>query len=158
LEIICFCPTCGASNRIAGPAASAPAVAAAAAACRSCRAELPLDGSVAMEHGEFVTRCPVCGEDKLFVQKRLSQKVGCLVIAVGAALVPWTYGLSLAACALLDLILYKLLPTITVCYVCAARIGGVRANPDHHPYDLMTAQTWEARSVNWRRRNDRSGA
>ncbi len=151
MEITCFCPSCGASNRLA-PAAPG------AAPCRSCHATLPLAPAAAIEPGALLTRCPVCEEDKLYVQKRFSQKIGCLIIAVGAALVPWTYGLSLAACALLDLILYRLLPTITVCYVCAARIGGGRANPDHRPYDLMTAQTWEARAVNWRRRHDRSGS
>ena len=100
--------------------------------------------------------CPICGEDKLYVQKSLDQKIGCLVLAAGAALVPWTYGLSLAVCALADWLLYRMLPSITVCYVCGARCSGWPLNPDHKTYDLMTAQTWEARSITWRRRHDRS--
>ena len=109
-----------------------------------------------MESESALERCPVCGEDKLYVQKRFSQKLGCFIIAAGAAAVPWTYGLSLAVCALLDLALYRLLPSIAVCYVCASRIAGAPHNPDHRPYDLMTAQTWEARAVNWRKRHDRT--
>jgi len=98
-----------------------------------------------------VTRCIVCGEDKFYVQKAFNQKVGCLIIAAGAALVPWTYGLSLGVCAAVDWLLYKLLPSVTVCYVCRASYGGLPLNPDHRPYDLMTAQTWEARALMWRR-------
>lgn len=149
MEIICFCPTCGATNRLAGDGSIG-------AACRSCRTPLPIAPGSPAEPAKPITRCPVCGEDKLYVQKRFSQKLGCLIIAAGAAAVPWTYGLSLAVCALLDLFLYRLLPTITVCYVCATRIAGVPVNPQHHAYELMTAQTWEARAVNWRRRHDRS--
>jgi hypothetical protein len=93
----------------------------------------------------------VCGEDKFYVQKAFSQKAGCLIVAAGATLVPWTYGLSLAVCALLDWILYKILPSVTVCYICRASYGGIPLNPDHRPYELVTAQTWEARALAWRR-------
>lgn len=153
MEIICFCPTCGSGNRLAKPLPAGPE-------CRSCRAPLPMapPASQAAPSADSggLRRCPVCGEDKLYVQKRFRQKLGCLIIAAGAAAVPWTYGLSLAACALFDLILYRMLPTIAVCYVCATRIAGTRLDPELAPYDLMTAQTWEARSVTWRRRHDRS--
>lgn len=149
MEIICFCPTCGATNRLTGEGLGG-------AACRSCQTPIPVASTQPADTGGALARCPICGEDKLYIQKRFSQKFGCFIIAVGAAAVPWTYGLSLAACALLDLFLYRLLPTISVCYVCASRIAGVPVNPEHHAYDLMTAQTWEARAVNWRRRHDRS--
>jgi len=49
-----------------------------------------------------------------------------------------------------------MLPSETVCYVCGSRYTGPPLNPDHKAYDLMTAQTWEARSIAWRRRNDHS--
>lgn len=102
------------------------------------------------------SRCMVCGDDKFYVQKAFDQRLGCLIVAVGAVLVPWTYGLSLAVCALADLLLYRRLPPLTVCYVCKARYAGYPTHPDHAAYDLMTAQTYEARSLTWRRRYDRS--
>lgn len=102
-------------------------------------------------------RCVVCGDTKFFIQKDFNQKLGCAIVAAGAILVPWTYGLSLAAFALFDLALYSWLPMVTVCYVCSTRYRGLPLNPDHAKYDLMTAQTWEARSLNWRMRHDRSG-
>ena len=58
-----------------------------------------------------------------------------------------------AVCALLDLALYLWLPMIAVCYVCGARYAGLPLSPDHAPYDLMTAQTYEARSHNWHARH-----
>jgi len=51
--------------------------------------------------------------------------------------------------ALVDLILYRTLPRVSVCYICKARYRGVPPHPDHLPFDLMTAQTYEARSVHW---------
>jgi hypothetical protein len=100
--------------------------------------------------------CAVCGDDKFFIQKNFNQGLGCLIIAVGAVLVPWTYGLSLAVFALVDLVLYRLLAMITVCYVCGTRFIDTPLNPQHRAYDLMTAQTYEARSLNWRKRHDRA--
>lgn len=97
----------------------------------------------------------MCGEDKLYLVKDFDQRIGCLIVAAGAALVPWTYGLSLAVCALADLLLYRSLPMIAACYVCGARFQGHPAGPDLRPYDLMTAQTYEARALAWRKRHDR---
>ncbi len=153
LEIIRFCPSCGVRNRTTPAPGSPPE---AGAVCGSCRAPLPLAREDPLSIDGPLRRCPICDDDKLYVQKRFDQRLGCLVIAAGAALVPWTYGLSLAVCALIDWALYRLLPDATVCYVCATRFCGPPPNPDHRPYDLMMAQTWEARGILWRRRNDRS--
>lgn len=139
------CPGCGAAGRLELPVRTGQT-----AACRSCGVEMTLAAAAGTSAPLVV--CPICGDDKLYVQKDFSQKTGCLIVAIGAALVPWTYGLSLAACALLDLILYQRLPPLTVCYVCGSRHAGTPISPDHHPFDLMTAQTYEARSLSWRRR------
>jgi len=147
VEIRYICPSCGAAGRIAPPLPEA------GAACRACSRALPLAGASAFDPARPVIECVVCGDDKLYIQKDFNQKVGFLIVGAGAALVPWTYGLSLAVCALADYILYRLLPSITVCYICASRYRGHPLNPDHLPYDLVTAQTYEARSLTWRRLN-----
>lgn len=148
MEINYFCPTCGASNRLEGDPGTVTR-------CGRCSSSLALVAPP-LEDSVPVSRCVVCGDDKLYVQKRFAQKWGCLIIAVGAVLVPWTYGLSLGVFALVDLVLYRTLPNMTVCYVCGSRYRGAPIHPDHGPYDLMTAQTYEARSINWRKRHDRS--
>jgi hypothetical protein len=51
--------------------------------------------------------------------------------------------------ALLDFVLYQFLPRVSVCYICKASYRGVPPHADHRPFDLVTAQTYEARGVNW---------
>lgn len=91
----------------------------------------------------------VCGGGFLYWQKDFNQKLGCALVAFGAIFVPWTYGLSLAVMALVDFVLYQFLPRVSVCYICKARYRGVPPHPDHKPFDLLTAQTYEARAMNW---------
>jgi len=91
----------------------------------------------------------VCASDFLYWQKDFNQKLGCALVLLGALFVPWTYGISVAVMALADLILYQLLPRVSVCYICKARYRGMPPHPDHAPFELMTAQTYEARSANW---------
>ncbi len=67
----------------------------------------------------------------------------------GALLVPWTWGLSLAVVALIDLLLYQALPRVSVCYVCRARYRGLPPHPGHAPFNLAMAQRREARARNW---------
>jgi len=151
MEIRYLCPTCRAGNRVPLSGGRLPD----ATVCRSCGARLTLAAPGAVGPGPAPTTCAVCGDDKLYIQKDFSQKIGCLIVGIGAILVPWTYGLSLAACALIDFAFYRVLPWITVCYVCGSRYRGWRPDARLEPYDLVTAQTWEARALTWRRLNDR---
>jgi len=151
LSVIIFCPRCGVSNSL--PVTDA-GLGDGPAPCRRCGKPLPIRASRAIGAGRCVTTCAVCADDKLYTQKDFDQKLGCLIIAIGAAFVPWTWGLSLGVCAAADLLLHRMLPTLTVCYVCASRYRGFPINPDHRPFELMTAQLWEARSLNWKKLND----
>ncbi|MFQ5700239.1 MAG: hypothetical protein ACE5HU_00155 [Acidobacteriota bacterium] len=148
MRIRYFCPTCGDANTLPVPAASGQVQ------CRNCSARLALQRPDQPRAGEPVSACTVCGNDGLFIQKQFNQKAGCLIVGLGAALVPWTYGLSLAVCALVDFLLYRVLPLTTVCYVCDTRYLDTPVNPDHKPYDLLTAQTFEPRSLHWRAGHD----
>lgn len=152
MEVRCLCPSCGSANRLG---IGADGIDRDGTLCRRCRRRLPVSQpEVITSSSGPITRCAVCGDDKLYLQKDFDQRVGCAIVAAGAALVPWTWGLSLGVCALVDYLLYRRLPPMTVCYVCGARYRGMAPHPDHAPYDLVTAQTWEARSLNWRRLND----
>lgn len=151
MEVRSLCPTCGAANLLEVTQAG---VGPEGRPCSGCSSPLPLVATGAVRPGKPVSRCAVCGDDKLYTQKDFNQKLGCLVVAAGAALVPWTYGLSLGVCALVDLVLYRTLPAITVCYICKSRYRGLPPNADHAPFELVTAQTWEARSLTWRSLHD----
>jgi hypothetical protein len=62
--------------------------------------------------------CPLCGCKHLYRQRDVHRAWGCALVALGAALVPWTYGLSLVVLGLLDLYLHRRLRNAVVCYRC----------------------------------------
>ncbi len=67
-----------------------------------------------------------------------------MIVAIGAALTPWTYGISLAVCALIDLVLHRRLPDVAKCYVCKATYRGVARNSAHEAFDLHLLEKYEA--------------
>ena len=62
--------------------------------------------------------CPLCGCKHLYRQRDVHRAWGCALVALGAALVPWTYGLSLVVLGLLDWYLHRRLRDAVVCYRC----------------------------------------
>lgn len=110
--------------------------------CDNCdhRQALP---PAAVDGGELVDPlavCLACGSRRLFAQKDFNRKLGVGIVVVGAALSPWTYGLSLLACMLLDYGLYRIVPEITVCYGCDAIHRGFEHNPLHRAHDPLLAE------------------
>jgi hypothetical protein len=87
-------------------------------------------------HEKGITHCIVCGCRDLYTQKDFNRKVGLTIVAIGAALAPFTKLISLFVCALIDLILYRVLPFITVCYRCKAIYRGFPNNADHQGFNL----------------------
>lgn len=106
-----------------------------AARCRKCGYERELFLSESLKQNKILDACSVCQKSDFYIQRDFPQQAGCLVVLVGACLVPWTYGLSLAAVALVDFILYKTLPNIAVCYHCLSRVRGALPNSKHKPFD-----------------------
>jgi predicted RNA-binding Zn-ribbon protein involved in translation (DUF1610 family) len=153
LEVRYRCPKCGA--QAAAPVTppvggAAPAAISATSAdivehrCERCGDVRTLRFSESLRERGVADICALCGSEHFYVQKDFDQRIGCLVVAIGAAFVPWTYGLSLAVCALIDLVLYARLPNVAKCYVCKATYrGGVR-NPAHEAFDLHRLEKYEA--------------
>lgn len=117
------CPTCGKSIALAR--------------------ELPAAGDARLE------RCPICDGTELYVRKDFPQGVGVAVVALAAALsfwfleshCFWAWGFLLAAVAI-DVLLYRLVDFVTVCYRCQTEIRGVARNADHATFDLATAEKY----------------
>lgn len=106
--------------------------------CPNCDQTLSLD--LAAWSDEDVTRieeCLICGSPHLYRQKDVNRALGCLIVAVGAALVPWTYGLSLVLLSLVDLVLYLRLPQAVVCYRCDTVFRDARPGPRQGEFDLL---------------------
>ena len=81
--------------------------------------------------------CPLCGCRHLYRQRDVNRVLGCLVVAIGAALVPWTWGLSLVLLALVDLWLWFRMPMATVCYRCDTVYRDAAPGERQGDFDLL---------------------
>ena len=84
---------------------------------------------------EMVITCSACGAKDLYLQKDFPRKIAIAIVIAGAIAVPWTYGLSLLAVALLDWLLFRRVRWMAVCYRCRAEYRGFRRNPAHREFD-----------------------
>lgn len=120
-------------------------------ACRRCEETHAIDPDAAMEDGAL-RRCWVCGCDWLYRQRDFNRKVGLGIVAVAALFSVKTYGLSLLAAAIIDLILYTRLPEIAMCYHCEAIHRGFPLTDRIESYDLGTQERYEDKE--WGRRHE----
>ncbi len=84
-----------------------------------------------------VRTCPLCGCRHLYRQRDFNRALGCLLVVIGAVLVPWTYGLSLVALSLVDLWLYRRLSDAIVCYRCDTVYRDARPAAGQGDFDLL---------------------
>lgn len=103
--------------------------------CGDTRAVSPSDWSDAP--AGRVDVCPLCGCRHLYRQRDFNRALGCGLVALGAALVPWTFGLSLIAFGLVDLWLYRRLKDAVVCYKCDTVFRDARPGPRQGEFDLL---------------------
>jgi hypothetical protein len=85
----------------------------------------------------IIELCPLCGCRHLYRQRDVNRAMGCTIVAIGAALVPWTFGLSLLAFGLVDLWLYRRLREVVVCYRCDTVYRDARPLPRQTGFDLL---------------------
>ena len=104
------------------------------------------------EHSQILQACPKCGCRDLFIRKDFPQKLGLTLVVIAAAtflmLAAWRHtfwvgALVLVGAAIVDAVLYALVPRITVCYRCRAEFRGP-INPDHAGFDLATGEKYRS--------------
>jgi rubredoxin len=105
--------------------------------CPNCGRARPVAATGWSDLPGTVDMCPLCGCRHLYRQKDVNRALGCALVAVGAALVPWTFGLSLLAFGLVDLWLYRRLAEAVVCYRCDTVYRDARPLPRQTPFDLL---------------------
>ncbi|MBI4532221.1 MAG: hypothetical protein HY709_11960 [Candidatus Latescibacteria bacterium] len=147
MRIDFLCPTCSAPIRID------PALDGAAATCPTCSRRHTLQISETLYPTGVIDRCPACGNDELYIQKDFNRTLGiCLVgiiIIASIIVVATTHStihgfLVLLVGALLDALLYILLPGVTVCYACHAQIREVTKHPDHQAFYIGKEEKYRA--------------
>lgn len=109
-----------------------------AIACPNCEHEIAVapDGW-SDQPKPTVDICPVCGCKHLYRQRDVNRALGCLLVAIGAALVPWTYGLSLIVLAAVDWFFFHRLRLSVVCYKCDTVFRDARPNERQAEFDLL---------------------
>lgn len=103
--------------------------------CPGCQHARPLDHEAWTE--DAVTSCPVCDCKHLYRQRDVNRALGCLIVAIGAVLVPWTYGLSLVILAGVDLVLYLRIKESVVCYRCDTVFRDAHPGSRQGEFDLL---------------------
>lgn len=107
--------------------------------CPACAKASPLRKErLAPEGG--LRGCLLCGHPELYTRKRFPRATGIAIVVVAALLAPSTHYASLAAAALFDLLLYRMLPDEVVCYVCGAEHRGFSPEPRHPRFDREIAE------------------
>ena len=120
--------------------------------CPTCRAVLAVPAG-ALEwrrQGEggraVLRRCLVCPGGELFARKDFPQRLGVGIVVAGFAASCVTWGMRmlvptfaiLFATALVDVVLYLLMPECLVCYRCGARYRGDGVCEQAEGFDLET--------------------
>lgn len=142
MRITYACPSCG-STAVAEGVESAVEI-----VCPRCAAAVAIPpGAVErVEPGREprLHRCLVCPCTELFTRKDFPQRVGVGIVVAGfaASCVTWAWRLLvptfaiLFATALVDVVLYLLMPDCQTCYRCGARYRGAAGSPG--TFDLET--------------------
>jgi len=106
--------------------------------CPNCSEIVEIDIDCwSSENETSIDRCVICDCRHLYRQRDFNRALGCSLVAIGAILVPWTYGLSLVLLSLVDLILYYRLPESVVCYQCDTVYRDARPMPRQNDFDLL---------------------
>jgi hypothetical protein len=114
------------------------------AACDGCGRAITWTHGAADE-GQ-IHRCIACGSRDIYARKDFPQRLGVLIVVLGfaASSVTWAYSQPiwtfaiLFATALIDVVLYLLMPTALVCYHCGALYRNATNQATFDGFDLET--------------------
>ncbi|NIR50820.1 hypothetical protein GWO43_19645 [candidate division KSB1 bacterium] len=109
--------------------------------CEHCSHSISARLSTSMQQGGKVDRCVICDKIRFYVQKDFNPRLGLLIFALGVIFSYHTYFLSLIIATLIDVILYKVLKTVTICYNCRAVYRGFEEDPTHRGFDHNLAMS-----------------
>jgi hypothetical protein len=131
-----LCPHCHETSRSMLPTDAS------AFACARCAEQLLVPPGAVDESG--LHRCLVCPSTDLFVRKDFPQRLGVGIVALGiaASCIAWGYReliltfAILFLTALVDVVLYLVVPNALMCYRCGAHYRGAPGLDTHSSFNL----------------------
>ena len=111
MEVTLTCEECGSGIHVI------PNTEAAVAKCDVCAKEANVHFTTEHEEG-ILKQCPCCDRKDFYSQKDFNRKIGVALFVVAAILSIWTYGISFIVLYVMDLILFRKLSQIAICYKC----------------------------------------
>jgi hypothetical protein len=144
MELTYECRDCQAVNRVSGVEAASTLT------CQGCRRVRDVaPGSLS---GGTLEACAVCATEDLYIQKDFPHVLGLSIVMAGFALSTVFYYdyrpvaalVVLMATAALDLLLYYLVPDVTICYRCLSQYRGRGSNSGSRffPFDLAIGERY----------------
>jgi DNA-directed RNA polymerase subunit RPC12/RpoP len=138
MNIVFSCPHCQQTSRTALSADAG------ALACAHCGEQVIVPPGAIDADG--LHRCLVCPSKDLFLRKDFPQRLGVGIVTLGlaASCVAWGYHeliltfAILFLTALVDVVLYLLVPNALMCYRCGAQYRGVPGLETHSLFNLET--------------------
>ena len=146
MNVTFSCPHCDQGVRVAiAPDATE-------LACPHCHHTIAIPlGAV---EGQRIKRCLVCPSTDLFVRKDFPQRLGVGIVTVGIIGSCITWAMSeveatfaiLFATALVDVVLYLVVPDALMCYRCGAMYRQAEG-ADHGPFNLETHERYRQQAA-----------
>ena len=102
--------------------------------CHSCGEAVSLHPARVTETGGLAG-CVACDHPELFRKKSFPPALGLGIVVLAAVFAPWTHYISLAVGALLDGVLYVIMPEVVCCYICNAHHHDFEPEPKHPRFD-----------------------
>lgn len=128
MSVLITCEKCGSGIHVA------PTEGAEFAHCDICSH----DQKVSFNHKHIegvLEECPVCSRKDFYSQKDFNRKIGVLLFVIAAILSLWTYGISFIVLYLFDLLLFRKLNLVAVCYKCNTIFRDVKNIKEIHPFN-----------------------
>ncbi|MCB1214993.1 MAG: hypothetical protein KDK66_05895 [Deltaproteobacteria bacterium] len=118
--------------------------------CPSCQRNIPTYVDAKAKEQGLLDHCLLCNAKELFRQKLFNRNLGIGIVVFGVVISillllfpaqsPWLNPtVPILAVALIDLLLYWLLPSMLVCYACDAEHRGFQVTPNFKLYDHLKA-------------------
>lgn len=139
MRVSVYCAECLARIELPAPL-DAPS---GSVSCPSKHPPVSFSHSEAVKAGSRVDVCSRCSSSALFTQKDFDQRLGCAILAAGAAIalgVSWLFGgiwfvPVLLAVAAVDLVLARRVASVVICYKCDTEYRDVA--------DRSTTRGWD---------------